>query len=241
MHVFVISWKDQHQNAVKIVAALLPVVESLTLVYSDPNPKLRFKLPCQVIQRPDHLFWGDKFTACLEQFHDDIMLIIQADASCDNWAGLVTSCKNLMHTNPQVGLWAPQIEWSPYDVSITQVAAVPDSTLRMVVQTDGIVLGMSRQVVNRLKQADLSYNTYGWGIDQLATAFAYANNMMAVVDTAIKVQHPKSRGYPEDEAGLQWQQFMSKEMTAQEKILHKLLFAHLMTQNRKHKHLAHLL
>lgn len=236
LHVFVISWKGQHENALHVAAEAGRACDRVTLVYSDPDPELNLQASCQVLRRPDELFWGDKFKACLEAFAEDLMLVIQADATCGDWSRLVHTCQNTLGRSPQFGVWAPLIDWTPYSPKITQVGVLGKSPLAAVVQTDGIVMGMQKAVVDRLKKADLSQNVYGWGIDQMAVAYCYANQMIAVVDQSLPVHHPKTRGYPSEEAGIQWREFLN-QLTVLEKIHHQILFGFLRDRNSRVGHI----
>ena len=107
----------------------------------------------------------------------------------------------------------------------------------IVAQTDGIVFCMNSDVVKRLCRANLQRNIYGWGIDQMAVAFAYANGMIAVVDESFFVRHPKSRGYPSDVAGVQWREFLD-QLTMHEQIQHRLLFSYFREKNNSVKHIT---
>jgi len=96
-----------------------------------------------------------------------------------------------------------------------------DNSLISVRQTDGIVWAMSERVIDRMRQADYSGNRLGWGIDGMAIAFAYANNMLVLRDTALLVDHPRGQGYGQEEATEQLMWFLN-QMTPQEKIQMKI-------------------
>lgn len=66
LHVMVISWPGQHENAVRIANELAGCAEHVSIVYSDPDPQLEPRAACELIRRPNHLFFGDKFKACVD-------------------------------------------------------------------------------------------------------------------------------------------------------------------------------
>ena len=86
IHVFIISWAGQHDKAASIAGAVRGVAGKVSLVYSDPDPNLALEVDCSLIRRPDELFWGDKFRACLDAFDADLMLVIHADCKCEDWS-----------------------------------------------------------------------------------------------------------------------------------------------------------
>ena len=66
IHTFVISWFGKHENADSIVKAVAQTSTYVSVIYSDPNIDVLPQFSCQAIRRPNDLFFGDKFRACLE-------------------------------------------------------------------------------------------------------------------------------------------------------------------------------
>ncbi len=207
--VFVISWHRQHDRAVAIAEAVRRDGCDVRIVYSDPDLSLVLATDCPAIRRPDNLFWGDKFAACLDRCDTDAMLFIQADCDCDDWARLTRRCRLVLSAVPQCAVWAPVIDGTPYSSDVATFTSLGGG-LRAAAQTDGIVLGLTRPVLDRLRQAPLDGNLYGWGIDQLAVAAAYATGDLVVIDFEERVFHPPARGYTADTAHTQWQAFLKK-------------------------------
>lgn len=92
-----------------------------------------------------------------------------------------------------------------------------------VSQTDGIVLMLNAEVVQRLSILEYDNNNLGWGIDWLAICFCYVNNLFVVRDHNLMVTHPKGRGYDRIEAKSQMIQFLNANMTMQEKLIYEIL------------------
>src|SRR5687768_12591488 len=104
MDVFIISWARRHQDAINVIKNLSHPTCPPTVVYSDPNPILAPPFGCTAIRRPNHLFWGDKFQACLDAAQSDAMLVIHADCICSDWDQLVERFTGCIARNPEVGV-----------------------------------------------------------------------------------------------------------------------------------------
>lgn len=193
----------------------------VSVVYSDSDPAFTLDMQCQLLRRPNELFWGDKFKACLDACDSDLMLVIQADCHCDNWPELVQKYMTAPDRIPAIGVWAPLIDWTPWNLARTHIASIDSTSLCIVAQTDGIVFGISSPVRRRMATLDYRDNLYGWGIDTLAVANAYANGLLAVVDRSVFVKHPRLRGYPKADALQQYRDFL-RQLTAGELVQYRL-------------------
>lgn len=230
IHVLIISWAGWHKNALAIARSVREVADRVSIVYSDSDPALTLAGDCELIRRPDELFWGDKFKACLDACHSDLMLIIHGDCGCDDWTSLVRKCHVTMDNMRIIGVWAPLIDWTPLSIRITRIASIESSSLTIVAQTDALIFCLSRPVITRMKSADYEGNVYGWGFDTMAVAHAFSNKMLAVVDESVPVRHPRSRGYPEDAARAQCNEFL-KQLDLNEFVQHRLLWSLVRSSN----------
>lgn len=222
LHVFVVSWAGQHDNAVAVADEVNNVADKVSIVYSDPDPARTLSSHADLIKRPNELFWGDKFRACLDACNADFMLVIHADCSCDDWAALVRKCRSALSKNPQVGVWTPLIDGTFLNIPRMQIVSIKPASLSIVAQTDAIVFALSSPVIARMKRADYSGNIYGWGIDDMAAAYAFSHNKLVVGDSSVGVTHPRSRGYSTRDAIAQKTEFL-KQLTLAEVVQHRLL------------------
>ena len=55
------------------------------------------------------------------------------------------------------------IDFSDWGLERTEIDKIPESSFSIVAQTDGIVVGLTRQIVDRMRKANLANNVYGWG------------------------------------------------------------------------------
>ncbi len=224
--VFIISWRGQHDNALKIAEELRSGDRKMTVVFSDPDDGMKLEGDFHVLRRPDDRFFGDKFNACLEAFEAETFLLIHADCQTNDWRQLVDKCESTLAAHHSMGIWAPKIDYTGFDLDRTWIADTPIPELKIVGHTDSIVVGLRSAVIERLRKVDYTKNIYGWGIGSMAVAFAYANKMYAVVDQSIHVSHPRPRGYPSRDAAQQRDEFL-KQLTMPEQIQLRLLQSHM--------------
>jgi hypothetical protein len=232
MQIFIISWTGQHQNAIKIASQLIPVFKDVYIVYSDKDPKLKLNAPCKLIMRPNHLFWADKFKACIDQYSGDDILVIHADCTFDDWSSLAIKCIKTIKELPNIGVWAPKIDWVSWTMKMVKIATLNNPDLNVVARTDGIVFFLNKKIVQRMRLVNYENNLYGRGIELLFVTACYSMGMLAVIDSSVLVKHPKSTGYPVKDAHEQFINFFD-QFTACEHA-HRLLFkSHLMLNGGK--------
>ena len=226
MIVFIISWAGQHENARAIADALRKVADEVAIVYSDPDPELTFDVPCKLIRRPNELFWEDKFKACLDSTGSDGMLVIHADCSCDDWEFLLKRCVDAKKQNADIGVWAPNIEGTYYELRASRIFNIKGTDLALCAIIDAIIFYISPEIVDRMRQIKYGNNKFGWGIGSLFCANSYAQNKFVVIDQKVKVFHPRSkRGYDSAEARRQKKIFLN-QYSISEMIQYQLLSTH---------------
>lgn len=198
IHAFVISWSGWDAVAAAIARELATHVDVLTVIHSDPSGNAPPESEGWEIV-PDSHFYGLKFRRSLDLFAGDVMLQVQADTVCADWPGLVAAARHAFVTHPAVGVWSPDVNFTPMPTRLTTLAAT-EGPLRHVAIIDGIVWALSAAVCARLTAFDYTRNNVGWGIDWAASAFAHASGREVLVDTSITVEHPMSRGYATESA-----------------------------------------
>ena len=231
VHVMIISWVGQHQNAALIARTVSGYAEHVTIVFSDPNPGFEIDIDCERIKRPNHLFFGDKFKACLDHCQSDLMLMIHADCTCDDWVDLIRKCRNAHAQDLNIGIWSPSVSYTSFDLKITEVATINGTSLSAVVFVDAIVWCISPSVIRRMGKVSYEDNIYGWGISPLACAYTLTHNMMVVVDQSIAVSHPRDSGYSTVDAKNSSKDFRS-QFTMMELIQEKQRAAYMKMRSR---------
>ena len=226
---FIISWTGQHANASMIAKAFHGMVNRVTIIFSDKNDDVSIGEGRWIRVSNKH-FGGKKFEKCLSEFDGDIMLTITADAYCYNWTSLISSCEQAFTRNKTIGVWAPNINYSPLNLKITSVSTIEGTPLHLVTQVNSIVWALSKDTVSRLKSLDYTVNNLGWGIDTLACVYCHSTKRLVTVDSKTTVFHPLGSGYDLSEANGQQTAFWT-QMTTQE-AYHNDIIQEYMTMRR---------
>ena len=220
IHGMVFCWPGQEQNTIDIVRALSGHVERLTVIDATASaiPSLG---QCDWVKVDPRYYFGMKFCSALKVFDGDVLLQVQADASCDDWPALAARCRHAFGLNG-LGIWAPDVNYSRWNTDVVHLADTDDPNLKLVTQTDCIVWAMSRAVAGRMRRLDYTKNNLGWGVDWAAIAYCYASKLAVIRDISICVRHPQSTGYAKRTAAEQMNAFLG-QLDYPEKIQHRLL------------------
>ena len=230
LHVVVISWDGYHSQAKHIAQSLSHVADTLSVIYSNKEETAE-NGPGNWVQVPQSWYFGRKFRKSLDLLSgDEVMLQIQADAESQDWPGLVEACRDGLEKYGDIGIWSPDIKWTPWPSEVVGVQRLNDSQLLLVEQTDGIIWALTPEVTNALRKLNYSGNNLGWGIDWAAICIAAEQNLVAVRDLSQKVQHPDSRGYSGAEATQHMKTFLAQLPVAMQT---RFLSLHSKFQERK--------
>lgn len=222
IHVFIVSWKGKHDNAIEIFNQISKLDVEISIVYSDPKEATVLPKKNNVIRRPDHLYWGDKFKTCVENSTSDNMLVIHADCQCEDWRDLVLQYDHAIKNISQLGVWSPKVNGTRWTSELTNIFSLKNSTFETVAFIDGIVFGISKSIQDRMRLVNYEDNIYGWGIGWLIASHAYVINKLLITDNSIIVSHPHGRGYDSKVAQLQEIEFR-KQFSLQELIMYKTI------------------
>jgi hypothetical protein len=222
IHIFIISWKGQHENATFIANQFNDINNQVSIVYSDPDPEYAFSVGCKLIKRSNELFFGDKFKACLDNCESENLLIIHADCKCKNWVNLVNNYDKAIKEISNLGVWSPEINFTFFVPELISLFAINNTDLEIVCYIDGIVFGFSKTIQNRMILASYQDNKFGWCIDRMIACFALSINKLLIIDKSIQVEHPKNRGYEASNAKKQGDFFL-EQLSNSEKIYNKLM------------------
>lgn len=196
LFVVIISWDGMHDRASAIAKAIEPHVERLDVIYSNHAACLEDG-PGTWHNVPQESYFGHKFRLSLDLHGgaDEPMLQINADAEHDDWPALIRSVRSAFELHPDIGVWGPEIDWTPWPTDLVATGKPDASGLIDALQSDGVVWALAPAVLARLAAMDYRTNNLGWGIDWAAMCFAQAAGLRVVRDPAILVRHPESRGY----------------------------------------------
>lgn len=223
--VFIISWSGWHDNAVKIAKEISKYCNQITVIYSDNNSATTLSgISFKSIQRPDYLYFSDKFSTCINNCSDTSALFIHADCECNDWSFLFNKYCNALTNVPKMGVWTPQIIGTPYNLSVSGIAKVNNSMLHIGTLIDGIVFGLSPSIIERMRRVDYSENKFGWGISALICAHAYTTNQLVIIDESVIVKHHLGTGYDRLIANQERRKFIT-QFSNDERIMTELIYA----------------
>lgn len=211
-----------HDNAVRIAHELMQECRDVSIVYSDPDPELTLDVRCRLIRRPNELFWEDKFKAALDACGKGPMLVIHADCHCQDWVALASRCSKAHDVMADLGVWAPNIQGTPYGLSVSALMKLKNTDWYISALTDGIVFSLSPGIIERMRRVTYGSNPLGWGIDLLFCSAAHVGNGVVVIDDSVKVYHPRQTGYDTQMARQSMDVFM-KNFTLRERVQCELL------------------
>jgi hypothetical protein len=202
--VIIISWPGKEENALYIEQVLAKADIDATVIHSLTGPH-NVPLPENWVVLGEDAFYGVKFAHSLTLAGDRHMLHIHADTQCDNWVGLVRRCHDLHTTREDLGVWSPNVDWTPFSLSRTHVKDCDSEHLSVVTMVDAIVWSLSKDLVQRLRLIDFTENSHGWRIEMAAASHAHSRGLLVLHDSLFHVDHPRSTGYVRDEAFRQGQ------------------------------------
>lgn len=210
LHVVIISWDGYREKAAAIAQALADTPYKVSIIYSNVAETPEEGLGTW-IQVPQSWYYGRKFRASLDLVSDDeLMVQIQADAYCHDWPALLESCARSFETYGDIGMWSPDIHWTPWPSEVVGRGMIANTELLLVDQTDGVVWAIHPALYPALKELDYRQNNLGWGIDWVALHETKRLNRVAVRDLAHHVVHPESRGYHNAEAAQHLKNFLAQ-------------------------------
>lgn len=244
---FIICWPGKEKNARYIAKRILTYVDQLVVIYSTKNNSL-LSGAGKWIQVPDDWYYGKKFKKTLELNKCDSMIHIHADAYSDNWIKLVKDFKETKKNFPNLGIWMPIEKKKRYFVysnilnedykkffNINDTNALNSNFFKennisnrynFVCQSHTTVWGVTKKVILRMKKNNYEFNNLGWGIDSVALAYAYCNNLIVVRDNSSSFKHkshqPRTKSNYNHANALIQMNFFLKQLTLQERLLLKI-------------------
>ena len=221
IHAFIISWNGMQQKAAHIATCLAGAVDHLTVIYSNASGCAESGAGEWVMVDNDH-YYGRKFATSLKLMRGDINLQIQADAESDDWPALIADCRAAFSSIADLGVWAPEIDWTPFPTQYTRIAVAGGGRYVFSANTDGIVWAMSPEVSERMNRLEYEHNNLGWGIEWTAIVYSYTHAKLVITDRNCSVRHIKGSGYSRDLAATQMAEFF-KQLTPAERVMQNLL------------------
>lgn len=219
---FIISWEGKQDAAFRIAEIICNEVE--TTVIDSNKKEMPFTKSAKFNWQhvPNHHFYGLKFKTSLDLLKADThMLQIQADAECTDWLNLIRQLKNDLLCHSEIGVWSPLIDYTPYSLESVKIDSISDHLIS-VIQTDGIVWAIHKDICKSLKSLNYLPNNLGWGIDWAAVSMSRAKGKIVTCNKSIFVSHPRGSGYNPEEAEKQMNAFL-EDLVIPDKNMYYLL------------------
>ena len=223
LHACIISWSHQEKKAEAIANTSAPLVDKLTVIYSTEDES-SFEGHGNWVKVPNHFYFGKKFEKMLKLHRGDILLNIQADCESEDWGHLIKRCREAFQKQSQLWLWAPLIDFTPWTNKHVELSYNPITKESLVTQTDSLVWAFAKPLIQKMKLLNYKKNNFGWGIDWIASTYAFHNKHLVVRDQSILVRHPKGTGYDVTKAYMQQKKFLSQLTEKEHMTYHALQF-----------------
>jgi hypothetical protein len=236
LHVFVISWRNQHEKAEIIEAAVAPMAEKTTVIFTEPDA-VSAKHP-HWHQVPDEYYYGMKHKVALE-LHENftansVFIEIQADNISEEWAALVERARYVFTNNPNVGMYSPRVDGVMWTTSRCRIGPTTAAGLVPATVADPSWWALHPAIAASTSRVDLTKNNFGWGIGWHVSMQVLARGYSVLKDENYAIIQPAGTGYAQDEAKRQYADFL-KNLTFRETLLLKSSRKLFSTRNPKRK------
>jgi hypothetical protein len=206
---FIFNWKGQFEHACRTEAQLLELFDRVIVINSDD-----VQTRAGWIDIGDESYFAAQFFKALALFDGDILFHVQADATYDNWRGVVENARKYFEVH-RWGVFAPHVDFTNWNPARADVGSglLPNAHLRLVACTDCTCWFIHRDMLDQLmdRKTTLFFdNKYGMGIDITLSALSYLNGRPVIRDYSHTIAHPRSRGYNTDEARAELARFFER-------------------------------
>lgn len=160
--------------------------------------QIRPYCPVTILDDPDDYF-NAQFEKARQRFTGDVMLWVMADVTLPEDFGSMFQEMIRMLSRPDVGWYAPDIDWTSYIYHKHRLRQVEEGIYE-VPNTDSLCIGIRRDLLDRVPHVDPKVS-YMWGMDIAALATARQMGLKTVRDYRFKAKHPNHTGYEIERAG----------------------------------------
>jgi len=206
---FIFAWPGYFEAAAQLEIALQQRECNVAVIASGaPRDKKNW------IHLSEDAFFGEQFLECLSRFNGDVLVHIQADAGIRDF-DIFLSRLELGHSHPDVGIWAPDVDYTFYKTPIVRRNLSNfdqrnlDSSTFQVLNTDCTCWSLTRPVVRALRDLGITESHFGWGWDSVAAAISDDLGLLVIRDTSVNIRHPRGTNYNSQLAEIEFQSLIS--------------------------------
>lgn len=164
----------------------------------DPN----FKETNNIIKMPN-IGYSGQWNKAISIANCDVLLIINSDVVIRNIDKLINRINLFYKYYENSGIYAPNVDWTTWSFNPYSLEKIKFG-FRKVPATDSVVWSLRQEIALQVGKIDLNKNFLGWGIENLAAYFCYAENKLVVRDYKVKCFHPKETLYSREKAMIQF-------------------------------------
>jgi hypothetical protein len=209
---YIFSWPSVHHRIPSIVRELKECsISEITIISSGEHPFSYNGVRIENIDKD--AYYGEQFLAAAKMFDGDVFLQIQGDVTIKNRLNLNKHLIDIFD-NHEIGIWTPKINFTSWVDEIVQLEydygyhykskILLNNSHRVILNTDSTFWAIRSSLVQEYLRTALVKSKYGWGIDLTLSSLTYANQMLAIRDKSLKVEHPRNTGYDQIHAGEEW-------------------------------------
>jgi hypothetical protein len=207
---FIFNWKNQLDKTLHLQTEFKQIFDGKIHVINNDST-VDEKIRSEWITIPETHFYTKKFLKAVEIFlktDGDFMFIESADASCDNWKGLIDSIYEL-YDKYKFGILVPYIDYSPW--TWTAHNEYENNIFKMK-NTDTICWFIHRSVIEEFIKYKCAFDdsNFGWGVDLTLCGISWFYGHPVIQNKNYIVKHPKGSGYNSGEAAKQMTNSFSK-------------------------------
>lgn len=189
LKIFVISVSGQHHHAAAIASLLNEPGQDVTILYSDPNPSIKFAARFDAKRVSNRLSWAQKISVCLDSSTAGTILVISASCFCADYVGLVRACVSSFKMEPSLSVWSANIIGGQNKLQYTRLSDRPSAQLVDVSAVDFLVFALDSRASSRLRAVDCSMGPSETALGRLISSWVHKENLRVCVDTDTLVRH----------------------------------------------------
>jgi len=195
---FIFNWRNQYEHTVKKIEQLKIIGKTPIVINSDDEYK---KADWHNIGEESYL--TAQTLKAIELFDSDVMFIILADVSYDNWLPIYESAEKYFKKY-KLGIYAPNVDYTWY--TSDRVDLDPFSTsskkIKVVADTDCLCWMIHKDIINEAKKRNIDFSPYkmGWSFDVVYSALSHMMKRPVLRDYNFTVKHPQGTNYDKGQA-----------------------------------------
>lgn len=200
---FIFNWRGQYSKTIEKLAQFKKLGIQANVINSDEAHNDEINVNQGWFNVGEDAYYTAQITKAIELFDGDILFLIQADASYDDWKKLIDDA--VMYKKwYNWGVFAPNVDYTWYDSTRTDIVNVKleHDNLREVACTDCTCWFIDKTIIDAFKARTIDMTPYhmGWGWDILFPALTFLDKRHVLRDYSHTIKHPEGTNYNKNQA-----------------------------------------